>query len=128
MDNSQRDKLPKGFDEKAIKAALKRVENYDRIEDVARDMGIHKKTLSATIRTYTGVNYIRELHTKPRTVDPRYISAAEMVNSGLTLQQVAENYHVSKQAVSIWLRKAGIDKSPRAGNLAKSERRKILLT
>lgn len=121
MDNKSKRKLPKGFDESTLKSVLARLENYERVEDVALDLGLHKKTLSAAIRFYTGAAKIQDLHTKPRQIDPKYKAATKMVKEGKSLKQVADKFQVSKQAVSVWLRKAGIDKSPRPAVMAKKK-------
>lgn len=62
--------------------------------------------------TYNSKKALKELCDMPKKLDPKYSPAVDLYNSGLSIQDVADFYEITRQAMHLILKRRGVSFRP----------------
>ena len=98
------------FSQETLNHVVSRITGHEYIEVIAKEMGVATSILTKHILAHTGAKRITDLRKGPR-ITPLARQAKAMAEKGKSLQAIADHFGVSRQAVSMWLKRAGFDKT-----------------
>ena len=96
-----------------MQQVVMRLANREHVENIAKELNISKENLSRRVKRLTGVARITELR-KPAcpSDNTQFAEALSLLYEDKSLQEIADHCGgVSRQAVSMWFKKAGINVS-----------------
>lgn len=98
------------FSQETLQHVVSRIAGHEYIEVIAKEMGVATSTLTKHVLAHTGAKRITDLRKGPH-ITPLARQAKALAEKGKSLQVIADHFKVSRQAVSMWLKRAGFDKT-----------------